>query len=338
MITADDFGFGVATSAGIIHAHLHGPVDRTSVMVVSGDHVKASVQLLEGAPDLKLGLHLVFTDVGDCALAASAASGLVNPQRRFWSIQKLYFRCISAKVDPSAVFDEICAQARRFYELIGRAPTHVDGHHHAHQFPVIRQALLRAMKSGILPSVTRRTVEPPGMLSAVSSCRARRAVLNLLGHSAAADFRREGICVNDFFLGVIGEQDLREENPWERQLAALPQRGSVEWMVHPGFYDESLLARDSYVHGRVRELEALTSPPITINGAAIATRCGEDDDANPATIGLTGSAHGHSSDRRLSFLRGEESRRSATTGARGSAGMRPMQSAAADTSRAGGGE
>src|SRR6267142_4469410 len=98
VITADDFGFGVATSAGIIHAHLHGPVNRTSMMVVTGDHAKASAQLLGEAPKLKLGLHLVFTDVGAAALAATRSSGLVDAQRRFLSIPQLYFRCLSAKI------------------------------------------------------------------------------------------------------------------------------------------------------------------------------------------------------------------------------------------------
>src|SRR2546426_2255457 len=107
VITADDFGFGLATSAGIIHAHLHGPVNRTSMMVVTGDHARASVQLLGEAPKLKLGLHLVFTDVGAGALAATPSSGLVDAQRRFLSIQQLYFRCVSGKIDRSAVFDQI---------------------------------------------------------------------------------------------------------------------------------------------------------------------------------------------------------------------------------------
>jgi len=262
VITADDFGFGFLTSQGIMHAHLHGPVNRTSVMVVTGDHVKKSVQLLDAAPNLQLGLHLVFTDVGDGALAATWASGLVNRQRRFWSIKQLYWRCLSGRIDESAIFDEICAQADEFQKLLGRAPAHVDGHHHAHQFPVIRQAMLRAMKAGILPRITRRTVEPPGLLTAVWSCRARRAILNALGHAAAADFRREGIATNDYFFGILSNRDLEEENPWESYLAALPSRGSVEWMVHPGFYDESLIGRDSYIAGRVRELAALTRPPI----------------------------------------------------------------------------
>ncbi len=316
MITADDFGFGLATSQGIIHAHLHGPVNRTSIMVVTGDHVKASVQLLGEAPNLSLGLHLVFTDVGSRALAASPASGLVTLQRGFLSIPQLYFRCLTGKVDASAVFDEICAQAELFHALTGRAPAHVDGHHHAHQFPVIRHALLRAMNAGILPKRTRQTVEPPGMLASVSSCRARRTVLNMLGQSAAADFRRQGIDVNDYFFGVISEKDLAEENPWEHCLAALPPHGSVEWMVHPGFYDESLIGRDSYVHQRVLELCALTSPPITAQPAAELLACRSDAGANFARIATSGMSHAHGPDYRLPLLRREKSHRSTAARAR----------------------
>jgi len=36
--------------------------------------VNHRLQLLDEAPQLQLGLHLVFTNVGTCALAANAAS------------------------------------------------------------------------------------------------------------------------------------------------------------------------------------------------------------------------------------------------------------------------
>jgi predicted glycoside hydrolase/deacetylase ChbG (UPF0249 family) len=322
----------LATSAGIIHAHLHGPVNRTSMMVVTGDPAKASVQLLGEAPKLKLGLHLVFTDVGAGALAATRSSGLVNAQGRFLSIQQLYFRCMSGKVDSSGVFDEICAQAELFGKLVGSAPSHVDGHHHAHQFPVIRQAMLRAMKAGLLPRVTRRTVEPPRMVGAIPSCRARRVILNMLGRAASSDFRREGVCVNDHFFGLLGEMDLGRQNPWERYLAALPASGSVEWMVHPGFHDESLVGRDNYIKGRVLELAALTSPLIPVQHAGALARCTEDDGAKFATIGVTVRNNGHSADHRLPLLRGEKSGGAAADAARGGASMRALQEAAAGRS------
>jgi predicted glycoside hydrolase/deacetylase ChbG (UPF0249 family) len=312
VITADDFGFGVSTSLGIVHAYLHGPVNRTSMMVVSEDHAKASVQLLDETPNLNVGLHLVFTNVGHRALAATPASGLVNSQRRFFSIPQLYFRCISGRIDASAVFDEICAQARLFHKLTGRTPTHVDGHHHAHQFPVIRQAMIGAMNAGLLPRVTRRTVEAPGMLKSVASRRTGRIVLNALGQAASVDFRREGIDFNDHFFGVLNDHDLAEENPWEQYLAALPPHGAVEWMVHPGFYDESLIGRDSYIHQLVLELSALTGPSITAQPAIPSVRSTPNNGAFFARINATGIVHGHGTNHRLSFVRREESNRPPT--------------------------
>ena len=57
IVTADDFGFGVPTSRGIIRAHQAGVVTSTSLMVVTGEHAKASIPLLEHAPKLEVGLH-----------------------------------------------------------------------------------------------------------------------------------------------------------------------------------------------------------------------------------------------------------------------------------------
>jgi hypothetical protein len=273
VVTADDFGFGVATSAGIIRAHIDGPVTATSVMVVTGDHVKASVQLLVDAPDLDLGLHLVVTNVGARPLVATRASGLLSRDGRFLSNGQLWTRAWTRRLDPAAVFDEICAQAKMFERLIGHAPSHVDGHHHAHQLPVIRQALMRAMATNVVPPITRLTIEPPGMLAAVRTSPVRRLALHLLGSSAIADFRRQGIKGNDYYIGALAESDLLRPFPWDPFLARLPLSGLIDWMVHPGLPDESLIGRDHYVEQRVRELEALTSPALRSHWGTLRLGC-----------------------------------------------------------------
>ena len=98
------------------------------------------------------------------------------------------------------------------------------------------------------------------MLARVSSARLRRMILHGLGRLAGADFRRESIAVNDYFFGLISEADLKRKCPWEAYLAGMPAQGSIEWMVHPGFYDESLIGRDTYIPQRAIELAALTDP------------------------------------------------------------------------------
>src|SRR3954451_14933165 len=77
VVTADDFGIGRKTSEGIIKAHLHDPVTATSLMAITGDHVRASVPLLADAPNLDVGLHLVLTNCGEKPLMARESSGLL---------------------------------------------------------------------------------------------------------------------------------------------------------------------------------------------------------------------------------------------------------------------
>jgi hypothetical protein len=98
--------------------------------------------------------------------------------------------------------------------------------------------------------------------------------------------------------------DVLVDYPGVVYLAALRPRGSVDWMVHPGFYDESLIGRDSYINGRVLELAALTSPPISVEQAG--AFCDPADGVTIATIGDSKSAYDHSADHRLSLVRNEE--------------------------------
>jgi hypothetical protein len=171
---------------------------------------------------------------------------------------RLWLKALSGKLDQGAVAEEIAAQAELFRQLVGRAPTHVDCHHHAHQLPTIRGALVEVIGRGILPPITRTTIEPPGLLARVASVRSKRMAAHSLGKSASRFFRAKGVWSNDFFFGMLGAGDLRKEFPWGKYLRHLPQRGVMEWVVHPGLADETLIGRDSYGGGRVKELEALT--------------------------------------------------------------------------------
>src|ERR1035438_4244460 len=89
VITADDFGIGVATSRGIVGAHLRGTVTATSLMTVTGDHAAASVALLAESPRLEVGLHLVLTGAGHGPLAAGRAAGLGGGDGRFGSLARV---------------------------------------------------------------------------------------------------------------------------------------------------------------------------------------------------------------------------------------------------------
>jgi len=258
--TADDFGIGKKTSEGIIRAHLHGPVTATSVMTITGDHVRASVPLLAEAPNLDLGLHLVLTRCGEKPVMARQSSGLVDRDGEFFTNAKLWIRAFTGKLDQVGVADEIAAQTELFHKLIGRGPDYVDGHHHSHQLPIVRDALLDVMAADLLPRVSRVTNEASAVRSKVSSVRIRRMAARFLGKHAADYFGTHWVWSNDSFFGMLAKADLRRAFPWDRYLAALPKTGTVEWVVHPGLEDPSLECRDDYRAARAVELEALTSP------------------------------------------------------------------------------
>ena len=263
VVTADDFGIGLQTSRGIIQAHLQGPVTATSMMVISGDHARQSVDLLRSTPNLDVGLHIVLTRCGHKPLSAKNSSGLVDRAGDFLSNGRLWLAAFSGKLVREAVAAEIAAQAELFQKILGKAPTHVDAHHHAHQLPTIRGALLDAMTHGLLPRITRISLEPPGLLAKVASVRSKRLAANSLAKRVVKPFRNAGLWNNDFFFGMLSAADLRKEFPWRKYLDHLPRRGVVEWVVHPGLADETLVGRDDYHLQRVAELEGLIGVPGT---------------------------------------------------------------------------
>jgi predicted glycoside hydrolase/deacetylase ChbG (UPF0249 family) len=106
IVTADDFGISRGINSGIVEAHLRGVVTSTSLMV-DRPACEEAVALALQCPKLSLGLHLELDGV-----------------------------------DPKSVPAEIERQQKRFVELVGSAPTHVDTHHDLHRDPEVLSPLL----------------------------------------------------------------------------------------------------------------------------------------------------------------------------------------------------
>lgn len=102
---ADDFGASVGVNRGIVECHTRGVVTSTSLMV-TGRAVREAVAMSRDHPNLAIGLHW---DV--------------------WGEDEREFDI----TDIQAVRDEFQYQLDQFYGLIGRMPTHVDSHRHAHR-------------------------------------------------------------------------------------------------------------------------------------------------------------------------------------------------------------
>jgi chitin disaccharide deacetylase len=97
IVNADDFGACSGVNRGIVEAHGHGIVTSTSLMVESSGAEEAA-GLAAGCPELGVGLHAT----------------------------------LDRATEPFGCYVAVEAQIRRFEDLLGRPPTHLDSHHHVH--------------------------------------------------------------------------------------------------------------------------------------------------------------------------------------------------------------
>ena len=117
IVNADDFGLSVGTNSGIIDAHERGIVTSTSLMVRQPAAEEAA-RYARANRDFAVGLHF---DIGEWRLGADGKWGPI-------------YEIVDVK-DRAAVRSELLAQLRRFRELVGKNPTHLDSHQHAHKHP-----------------------------------------------------------------------------------------------------------------------------------------------------------------------------------------------------------
>jgi predicted glycoside hydrolase/deacetylase ChbG (UPF0249 family) len=105
IVNADDFGASAGVNRGILECHARGVVTSTSLMV-TGRAAREAAAISRDHPALAVGLHW---DV--------------------WGEDEREFDT----ADPAAVRDEFRRQLDAFHALLGRMPTHVDSHRHAHR-------------------------------------------------------------------------------------------------------------------------------------------------------------------------------------------------------------
>ncbi|XP_030741338.1 carbohydrate deacetylase isoform X2 [Echinops telfairi] len=133
VITADDFGYCPRRDEGIVEAFLVGAVTSVSLLV-NGVATESAAELAR-RHSIPTGLHANLSEGRPVGPARHGASSLLGPEGFF--LGKMGFRKALAAGDVALaqVREELEAQLSRFRELLGRDPTHVDGHQHVHVLP-----------------------------------------------------------------------------------------------------------------------------------------------------------------------------------------------------------
>jgi predicted glycoside hydrolase/deacetylase ChbG (UPF0249 family) len=136
ILCADDYGQNSAISQAVVTLLQKKCLSATGCLTTAPGWL-ASAELLKPLKDqCDIGLHFNLTD-------GKSLSPALKEQGGFKPLRSLFLQAYFKKLDQAAIEKECHAQLDKFIEGIGRAPDFIDGHQHVHQFPVIRDAILR---------------------------------------------------------------------------------------------------------------------------------------------------------------------------------------------------
>jgi hopanoid biosynthesis associated protein HpnK len=266
IINADDFGFTPGVNRAILEAHSQGIVTSTTLMANAPAFAEAA-ELAAGAPRLAVGCHVVLLD-GSCLLAPQQIPSLTTVEsdagQLARSLGRFAMRAVTGHLDPTDIEAEARAQIRKL-QSAGVQVTHIDTHKHAHVFPVVWRALLRAAgTSGIRalrnPFSPRHALPFREMVRRPTLWKRYLQVFCLSG--AAPQFRRAvqeaGLFTPDGSFGIVetGSLDLAL---FEAAVSCIPH-GTWEFVCHPGYHDPDLAQAGTRLRqSRQLELNVLTS-------------------------------------------------------------------------------
>jgi predicted glycoside hydrolase/deacetylase ChbG (UPF0249 family) len=260
VVTADDYGIGPQTSAGILELGRRGIISGT-VLLVNSPHASAAVEAWQqaGRP-MEVGWHPCLT-LDRPILQPHRVPTLVGGDGRFHRLGAFLRRVLLGRISKSEIDAELRAQHARFCELVGRPPMLVNSHHHVQVFPPVGATLARLLGDQKALPYVRRVREPWHMLARIKGARLKRTTLSHFGKSDAVHLQSGGFPGNDWLAGITDPPYVTDPDFFTRWLSRIPGR-IVELTCHPGYEDGSLLGRDcspgdGQIERRAREFELL---------------------------------------------------------------------------------
>lgn len=238
----DDFGLHQGINQAALQLANLGRISAISCMV-GAPHWRAGAPRLAQLPEdrVDVGLHLDFTEHP------------LNPAARR-PLPALIALAGARLLDRALIRGEIQTQLEVFEQALGRAPAHVDGHQHVHQFPVIREELIAVLLERYPQRRPwlRRTKRPRGLPGF------KPWLIERLGCDAFSRLAREhGYPQNESFLGIYGFQgDAARYASRLAQWLGMAGHGDL-LMCHAG---GSAPVRDPILAARCNEWQVLAGP------------------------------------------------------------------------------
>ncbi|MCX5807668.1 MAG: ChbG/HpnK family deacetylase [Proteobacteria bacterium] len=240
IINADDFGWGRKLTDTIVQCHLQGIVTSTTLMVNMPAAQYAAKRASE-VPELSVGVHLNLTE-GPPICPHDAIPDLLDEHGNFPGNALQSARLWRGGQYFEEVRRELAAQIERCLDL-GVVPTHCDSHHGIHKLPVVRRAMVEAMKEQLIkrartPLSRHRMRGDTTLYSAVIPWlqhNLKRAPVLVLLHWGHLRLRQAGILTPQWkatrSMGLPSGSSPKEQ--LLACIAAIPS-GCSEILLHPG--------------------------------------------------------------------------------------------------------
>ena len=263
VVVADDFGIGPQTTRGILELATAGVLSGT-VLLVNSPHAESGIASWRAAGrPVEMGWHPCLTMDPPIAPVDRVRS-LVDETGRMWPLGRLLARLLVGLVRTEHIRTELQAQYERFVSLTGHAPRLVNSHQHVALFGPVGAILREVLRRQPARPYLRRVREQARPLCRVPGAWVKRVGLSTLGRIQARAQHREGFPGADWLAGITDPAWIKDPAFFERWLNAMTGP-SVELMVHPGYFDDTLVGRDCRAgdglqQRRVDELDLLRRP------------------------------------------------------------------------------
>lgn len=255
VVCADDYAFTPGVSRGIRELIAARRISATSVMTGSECWPSEAAALKAVAGDADVGLHVTLTDQRPLGPMPTFA-----PDGRFPPLLAVFRAGLIRRLPLGEIEAEIERQVAAFVSHYGAAPSHIDGHHHMHQLPGVRDIVLRiAARIGGGRTWVRCCAEARSSILRRGVGVAKAVVIGALGPPLMQGARALGVPLNRGFSGAY--DFTTEKRPttelFRRFVWGLSSNGLV--MCHPGFSDAGLAVRDPMTSARESEFHYFMS-------------------------------------------------------------------------------
>lgn len=274
IVNADDFGLTAGVNRAIVESHNHGIVSSATLMANGGSFDDA-VKEARSAPKLSVGCHVVLVDgppisppeTVDTLLAIRSS----QPDKFYSHLSAFSARAMFGGFDRDQLVAEVTAQIKKI-QAAGIHVTHVDSHKHAHIFPEILVALLRAARICGVRAIRNPFVPVKAMNAKLFKGKSgmwkrygQVRMLNTFSRQFRHRTKRAGLLTPDGLIGMIETGSLESGGYSEllrQTIAGLPD-GTWEFVCHPGYNDADLQAAGTrLLESREEERHLLVSPEM----------------------------------------------------------------------------